>query len=99
MWEAPLGIATADRRLALRVRVKTDGRFGDQVCVRVRDRRVFGKTGEVAADGTREAVVPFESLVPADGSPVAIDAWCLDTRGRPGPFLVGEIALVRQGAP
>ncbi|HVO30288.1 MAG TPA: hypothetical protein VMV18_06115, partial [bacterium] len=87
-----LGVHSSEPRLALRVRVKADGRLGDQLCVRVGDRRVFGRLLEGEHEGWRELVVA--GAVSSAGDATTLDAWCFDTRGRPGPYRFDDVSLI-----
>lgn len=92
LWEAVVGLRTAEPRAALRIRVKADGRVGEQVCARTGANRVFGHETGVDRDGIHTFVVG--GLVPPAGTPTLIEAWCLDTRGRPGPWSISDVSLI-----
>lgn len=87
VWRAPLSIRSAEPRLRLRLRLRTDARLGDQLCVETGGRRVFGTMEPAPDGGARTLMVPV----------TAADTWCFDTRGRPGPWRFDELDLVLAG--
>lgn len=88
VWRAPLAIRSGEPRLRLRLQVRADSRLGDQLCVEAEGRRVFGTLEPSSGPGARTLTVPVVG---------AVDAWCFDTRGRPGPWYFDELDLVLSG--
>lgn len=83
VWSAKLSMYSDEPNLALRIRVRSESRLGDQGCLLSSGRTTVW--GRLEAPGV---------IVVRGAFPGTLEMWCFDTRGRPGPWRFEAIEAI-----